>query len=214
MLKYFGKDYDKDKYLKHGKYYRLMNKYLREKPQGSRINRIKMYEAEKKRNGVSPVAKEVIRKTGPGRSKNDAIVIDGSINMKVMEREQEEMQQTEEERAEKALALYMERAKVENLRQKRGFGRIGKPNYGIDRKRQFATNVLDYLAINKGEPSDPKKWTHTRKNGKEITILNDENEEYSSSSDVDISDYRKSYTGKKRKKKDNTKLPLTENDEE
>jgi hypothetical protein len=31
MLKYFEKIYDKDKYLNHGKYYRSVNRYLREK---------------------------------------------------------------------------------------------------------------------------------------------------------------------------------------
>jgi hypothetical protein len=43
-----------------------------------------MYEAEKRRIGKSPIAREEIRK--PGRSKKDAIVIDNSINMLEMER--------------------------------------------------------------------------------------------------------------------------------
>jgi hypothetical protein len=215
MLKNFEKDYDKDEYLKHGEYYWSVNKYLREKPQGSRINRIKMYEAEKKkRNGVSPVAREVIRKTGP---KKEVIVVDddlppkiinNSIKMLAMEREQ-----TEEERTERALTLLMEKAKEEELRQKTSNRRERNPT--VDRKREFATNVLNYLAINKGESFDPKKWTYTNKNGKTKTIANDdENEVYSCSSDADLSDYRKSYTDMKRKKKDNTKLPLTENGEE
>jgi hypothetical protein len=106
------------------------------------------------------------------------------------------MEEEEEKRAEKALTLFMERAKPEKLRQKRGFGRVGKPNYSIDRKREFATNVLDYFAVNKGEPSDPKMWTHIRKNGKQTIIANNDVVEVESlSSDVDLNDCRGNNTG-------------------
>jgi hypothetical protein len=224
MLKYFGIDYDKDEYLKHGKYYRSMNKYLKEKPQGSGINRIEMYEAEKRRNGVSPVAREVTRKRGP--KTEEPIVVDDdddynlrpriiskSIDMKAMEREQEEKEQTEEELAEKTLAFYMKKAKQETERQKTYTH--SERNPPVDKKKEFATKVLNYLAINKGEPSDPKKWTHRRKDGKQITIDNDDVVEVESlSSDVDPEDYSKPYTGQRRKKKDKRKFPLTENDEE
>jgi hypothetical protein len=64
ILKYFEKEYDKDKYLNHGKYYRSLNNYLREKPEGGGITRKQMYQAEKRRIGKSPVAKEEIRKVG------------------------------------------------------------------------------------------------------------------------------------------------------
>jgi hypothetical protein len=70
VLKYFGKEYDKDKYFNHGKYYKSLNKYLREKPEGSGINRRQMYEAEKKRrNDVSSIAKEEIRKSGRSKKR-------------------------------------------------------------------------------------------------------------------------------------------------
>jgi hypothetical protein len=169
-----------------------------------------MYEAEKKRICKSPVNREEKRKSGPAKKE-----ISNSINMKAMEREQEEKEEEEEKRAEKAFALFMERAKEEKLRQKRCFRRVWKPKYSIDKKKEFATNVLDYLAVNKGEPSDPKTWTHTRKNGKQTIIANDDvNEVESLSSDVDLNDYRRSNTDRTRRKKDKRKLPLTLNDEE
>jgi hypothetical protein len=96
----------------------------------------------------------------------------------------------------------MERAKKEKLKRKKGFRRVGKPEYNIDKKREFATNVLDYLAVNKGESFDPNTWTYTSKNGKQKTVVKDDvNEVVScSSEDSELNDYRKPYTGKRIKK--------------
>jgi hypothetical protein len=123
--------------------------------------------------------------------------------------------ETEEEHAEKALALLMERVQEEKLRQKAGNRRVRKPVFSVDRKREFTINVLNYLAVNKGEPFDPNRWTYTSKNGEQKTVVKyDLNEVVScSSEDSELIDYRKQNTGK-RIKKDKRTLPLTLNDEE
>jgi hypothetical protein len=109
----------------------------------------------------------------------------------------------------------MERTKEEKLRQKTGMRRVRKPVFSVERKREFATNVLNYLTVNKGESFDPSTWTYTSKNGEQKTVVKDDKNELvsCSSEDSELNDYRKQYTGK-RTKKDKRKLPLTLNDEE
>jgi transposase len=98
--------------------YKSLNKYLREKPKGSDKSRKQIYKAEKKRNSVSPV-RESGRVGGRPKIKKQVIVVDdlpsSVVNNWICELGAEE---TEEEHTEKALALLMERAKEDQLRQK------------------------------------------------------------------------------------------------
>jgi hypothetical protein len=182
-------------FFKHGDHYKSLSKYLREKPQRGRISRKQMYEAEKKkRNCVSPVAKEEIRKVG--RSKKEAIVVDdlppaiinSSINMLAMERKEEQM---EEECAEKSLALLIERAKEEKLRQKTYTHRVGVVHSKLEDKRKEVGNLLDYLIINKNKTFAPNTLLYNSKKGKQKTIaLDDQNVVVSSNSDnEELNDY-------------------------
>jgi hypothetical protein len=152
-------------------------KYLREKPRGSKISRRQMYEAEKrKRGGNSLVGREEIRKTG--RSSQIVIddltpgIINNSINMLVMKNKETDM---EEEHMERALALLLERAKEEKLRQKAYTHRVVKSN--LHDKEELVGNVLRYQAINKNETFLPDTLRYKSKNGEQRTIALDDEDE-------------------------------------
>jgi hypothetical protein len=104
MLKYFNIEYEEEEFLKHEDHYKSLRRLLVDKPKRSDISRRQMIEVEKrKRNGVSPVVREEIRKGG--RPKKEVIVVEdlpptiinSSIDMLAMERKEVE---TEEERGE------------------------------------------------------------------------------------------------------------------
>jgi hypothetical protein len=154
-------------------------RFLVEKPNRNEPSRKQIYEAEKrKRGGKSPVDREEKRKTG--RSKKEAIevhdlppgIINNSINMLAMENKQAE---TEEEHMERALALLMERAKEEKLKQKTYTHRVVKSN--LRDKEELVGNVLRYQAINKNETFLPDTLRYESKNGEQKTIVYDDEDE-------------------------------------
>jgi hypothetical protein len=120
--------------------------------------------------------------------------------MLAMEREQEEMEEEEEERVEKALAALMERAKVENLRERIYNHMLGRAESEMANKRKTVTKCLNYFGINKNKSFRPNNF-----------IIDDDNEDEdvvkSSSDDMDP----QIESNVKKLKKD---LPLTANDKQ
>jgi hypothetical protein len=144
MLKFFHKEYNEKELVNHGDYYKSLNKCLREKPRGSDISRKLIYEAEKKRNGVSPVAREEIRVGGRPKIKKEVIVVYDFL-LSVVNNSLGELgavTETEEERAEKNLAFLIERAKENMLRQKTDIHRVGMVEFNIDNKKEKAKEMV------------------------------------------------------------------------
>jgi hypothetical protein len=98
-------------------------------------------------------------------------------------------EETEEERAEKALALLMERAKEDQLRQKTNIRRVGMVESDINNKKENVGKWLNFMSINKNESFLPntKRFNSIKEgyNRQGTILLDDDNVVISSDDDDD-----------------------------